>query len=180
MLIQMLSQLGKLPPSVSSTLENLSKRPNVQSTLILSREDGSVISATGFSSEQGTQSERSQEEVSTKYTKEGPTPAEELASAIFQFVSASNSLSSKMEILSAQKSDRLDITSLSNEGRNATPQHHVDKDAHTHGNAEGSEVQLLRMRTKRQEIIIFPDTKFLCCVVQAVGKLGQANGDSAG
>jgi hypothetical protein len=177
----MLSQPGKLPPSVSSTLENLSKRPNVQSTLILSREDGSVISATGFSSEQGTQSERSQEkEVLTKYANEEPTAAEELASAIFQFVSASNSLSSKMEILSAQKSDRLDITSLSNERKNMTSQHHVGKDAHTHDSTGGSDVQLLRMRTKRQEIIIFPDTKFLCCVVQAVGKLGQANGDSAG
>jgi hypothetical protein len=36
------------------------------------------------------------------------------------------------------------------------------------------------MRTKRQEIIIYPDTKFLCCVIQAVGKFGQSNGDSAG
>jgi hypothetical protein len=139
-----------------------------------------VISATGFSPEQRTQSERSQEkEVSTSPAKEAPTPAEELASAIFQFVSASNFLSSKMEILSVPKLDRLDITSLSNEAKNATPKHQVDKDADTHDKA-GGEVQLLRMRTKRQELIIFPDTKFLCCVIQAVGKAGQSNGDGAG
>jgi hypothetical protein len=36
------------------------------------------------------------------------------------------------------------------------------------------------MRSKRQEIIIYPDTKFLCCVIQAVGKFGQSDGDSAG
>lgn len=36
------------------------------------------------------------------------------------------------------------------------------------------QVQLLRMRTKRQEVIIYPDTKYLCCVVQAAGK--QTNG----
>jgi hypothetical protein len=30
------------------------------------------------------------------------------------------------------------------------------------------------LRTKRQEIIIYPDTNYLCCVVQSVGK--QANG----
>lgn len=85
-----------------------------------------------------------------------------------------------MEILIVQKPDQLDITSLSIEGKNATAKHPVDKDVDTHDKAGGDEVQLLRMRTKRQEIIIFPDTKFLCCVVQAVGKLGQANGDSAG
>lgn len=38
------------------------------------------------------------------------------------------------------------------------------------------QVQLLRLRTKRQEIIIYPDSNYICCVVQSVGK--QANGTS--
>lgn len=174
-------QPQKLPISVSSTLENLCKRPNVQSTLILSREDGSVISATGLSSEQGTRNGRRQEQdVSTISAEEGPTPAEQLASAIFQFVLASNSLSSKMELVSVEKAERLDIASLSDEGKIAPSKHQVDRDADMRDGAGGSEVQLLRMRTKRQEVIIFPDTKFLCCVVQAVGKSGQAKGDLAG
>jgi hypothetical protein len=36
------------------------------------------------------------------------------------------------------------------------------------------QVQLLRMRTKRQEIIIYPDVNYLCCVIQSVGT--QVNG----
>jgi hypothetical protein len=153
----------------------------VQSTLILSREDGSVISATGFPSEQGTQSQGTQETaVPSSLAKEDPTPAEQLASSIFQFVSVSNSLSSKMEVLSAPKSGRLDITSLSNEENNARPKQHVGNDAEMHEKSGGNEVQLLRMRTKRQEIIIFPDTKFLCCVIQAVGRSGQSSSNNGG
>ena len=153
----------------------------MQSTLILSREDGSVISATGFSPDEGSPSGRSQERgASGNRPKEGPAPTEQLASAIFEFVSASNTLSSKMELLSVQNSGRLDITSLSNEESNARSKHHVGKDVDTHDKAGGNEVQLIRMRTKRQEIIIYPDAKFLCCVIQAVGKFGQSNGDSAG
>jgi hypothetical protein len=83
-----------------------------------------------------------------------------------------------METLLAQKSERLDITSLSNEEKSTTSKHQIDKDARMHEKAGESEVQLLRMRTKTQEIIIFPDTKFLCCVVQAIGKLEHANGES--
>jgi hypothetical protein len=85
-----------------------------------------------------------------------------------------------MATLLVQKSEQLDITSLSNEGKSATSKHYIDKDADTHEKAGENEVQLLRMRTRTQEIIIFPDTKFLCCVVQAIGKLEHANGDSGG
>jgi hypothetical protein len=153
----------------------------VQSTLILSREDGSVISAIGFSSEEESQGGRSQERGGPGYPpNEGPTLAEQLASAIFEFVSASTSLSSKMELLSMQNSGRLDIASLSHEDNNGRSKAHVGKDTDTYDKAGGNEVQLIRMRTKRQEIIIYPDTKFLCCVIQAVGKFGQSDGDSAG
>jgi hypothetical protein len=69
---------------------------------------------------------------------------------------------------------------LSNEENNTRSRHHVGKDADTRDKVGENEVQLIRMRTKRQEIIIYPDTKFLCCVIQAVGKFGQSNGDSAG
>jgi hypothetical protein len=33
-----------------------------------------------------------------------------------------------------------------------------------------SQVQLLRLRVRHREIIIFPDPQYLCCVVQRVGK----------
>lgn len=50
-------------------------------------------------------------------------------------------------------------------------QHEIENDEST---GREDQVQLLRMRTKRQEIIIYPDSKYLCCVVQSVGK--QVNG----
>jgi hypothetical protein len=39
-----------------------------------------------------------------------------------------------------------------------------------------SQVQLLRLRIKQREIIIFPDPQYLCCVVQRVAK--QRSGTS--
>lgn len=33
-----------------------------------------------------------------------------------------------------------------------------------------NDVQLLRLRLKKQEVIIFPDPKYLCCVVQDMDK----------
>jgi hypothetical protein len=85
-----------------------------------------------------------------------------------------------METLLIPKSERLDITSLSSEGKSAKPKQQIDKDTDMHEKIGESEVQLLRMRTKTQEIIIFPDAKFLCCVVQAIGKLEHDNGDAGG
>jgi len=171
---------AKFPPSVASILETLSKRSNVQSTLILSREDGSVISATGFAPEVVKDGRPQETGSSASPTKEGPTAAEQVASAIFHFVSASNALSSKMEILSIQQARRLDITSLATEATAAASKQSVDNESDTHDKSGLNEVQLLRMRTKRQEIIIYPDTKFLCCVIHSVGKPGQTNAGSAG
>jgi hypothetical protein len=37
-----------------------------------------------------------------------------------------------------------------------------------------SQVQLLRLRIKSREIIVFPDPQYLCCVVQRVGKQGPS------
>ncbi len=43
--------------------------------------------------------------------------------------------------------------------------------------SEDGEVQLLRLRTKKHEIIVYPDAKFLCCVVSRSGQgQGQSNG----
>ena len=54
----------------------------------------------------------------------------------------------------------------------------------THGNKtaladseelrEESQAQLMRLRIKSREIIIFPDPQYLCCVVQRIGKQGTA------
>ena len=35
-----------------------------------------------------------------------------------------------------------------------------------------SRVQLMRLRIKSREIIIFPDPQYLCCVVQRIGRQG--------
>ena len=153
----------KLPPTISSTLSGLSKRPNVHSTLILSREDGSIISVTGQLASPQTSPQNTETEPTTKAT---PTAAEELALSIFSFVSSAKSLGMTMEPLLAQKN-----TSL----RSLTTYEP------TTSKPEDGEVQLLRLRTKKHEIIVYPDTRFLCCVVSRSGHgQGQGIGDNTG
>jgi len=201
-----MNESARLPASISSILDNLSKRPNVQSTLIISRENGSVISATGALSAfqagdpngagslhpgastkdisnaerhgtPGLNEQRGDVGLSTS-SKAGPTSAEVVAACILDFVSAGSSLSSRVESLHASTSARREIGAL----RDAEK---VDSLVSLSGGDRGSgveesDIQLLRMRTKTQEVIIFPDAKYLCCVVQTIGSQFQAGGDRAG
>ena len=185
-------------PSVDAMLRGLTERSNVQSTLILSRRDGSIIRATGV----GTQYERSSSasgkscqwpqarEMSrdleeperdgaftTAKTDESTSdqqtakPAEVLAASIFHFVNNANVLG---ETLGNTSRD-----GVREEGTFATFGYGEAMDDSTNGanfgedmesNPSADEVQLLRLRTKHQEIIIFPDANYICCVVQKVGK----------
>ncbi|MCJ1278682.1 hypothetical protein MMC21_006499 [Puttea exsequens] len=139
------------PTTPSATLEHLSRlanKPGVQSTLILSKSDGSIIRSTGLlasvstsSDEDGASNGASQNELGdptsplragTEYkrnesgSQKGNT-AEDVARMVFAFVAASNSFTVGLD-----KSD---------------------------------EVKLLRLRTRKNEIVIVPDPKFLLVVI---------------
>jgi len=185
-------------PSIEAMLRGLTERPNVQSTLILSKKDGSIIRATGFDASEkpntsntgqsyqwspaqgGT--ERSDRHdgngagikvtSETNASQDEPKTVEVLASSIFDFVNSASALG-----LTLGTTSRLTATS------DRTPRRPTDRESTTtERNPEdeiesrngADEVQLLRLRTKHQEIIIFPDPNYICCVVQRVGKAGNA------
>ena len=181
-------------------LRGLTERPNVQSTLILSRRDGSIIRATGVgtlerkastapgksyqwsqarASNNGSQGPDIGGTSSTDKADDGDLQqiakaVEVLAASIFQFV---NNASMLGEILGTASR-----TGGRTDGPYATAGYGTDasrKETISEEDAENApgedEVQLLRLRTKHQEIIIFPDSNYICCVVQRIGKAGISN-----
>ncbi|KAK4696950.1 dynein light chain roadblock-type, partial [Lecanoromycetidae sp. Uapishka_2] len=138
-------------PTPAATLENLSRlasKPGVQSTLILSKSDGSIIRSTGLlasspmkppqtlavgkgniqsgSSEPAEAVSNGSAHPDSSDITKGNT-AEEVARMVFEFVAASRTFTETMD-----KSD---------------------------------EVKLLRLRTRKNEIVIVPDPKFLLVVI---------------
>jgi hypothetical protein len=171
--------------AIDSIIRGLINRPNVHATLILSRKDGSIIKATGFINSRndtnlarqtygellsGSKNDAGQDTTSTSLEQTtvtaqdtALTQVEILASSIYTFVAASVGLAKSMS-----------LPDTSNElynGQNEDNQAQSTGDLRdvSHGTAE-EDIQLLRMRTRKQEIIIFPDPRYLCCVVQNIGK----------
>lgn len=102
------------------------------------------------------------------------SPAEELANSVFQFVKSAVSLGTTLCTVAAETEEG---------GNSLRPPQHGDKfgTEATKAAADESEdlreeaqVQLMRLRIKSREIIVFPDPQYLCCVVQKVGKQSSA------
>lgn len=173
-------------PSIDAILRGLTDRPNVESTLILSRKDGSIIRTSGFassekrrraqsvvpfhppeSSPQSKDESNGREEAVAEHKK--LLPQEELAASIFHFMKAAGNLGSTLTSVADEQAQE-DGTQLRWSDATASM---ADADGSTE-EAElrrtDSEVQLLRLRVKHREIIIFPDPLYICCVVQRIGK----------
>ena len=154
----------------------------MQSTLILSRKDGSIIQSTGQLAQteenasrtahntpsttdqnslaQSTDPSPTQPAVSQPYQ---PSQAETLAAHIFAYVSSAEALGvslSRPTLTVQRPSDaHWDVNyDYGNEGREEDRDDGEDRD-------EDGEVKLLRMRTKKHEIVVVPDRKYLLCVV---------------
>ncbi|KIW97037.1 uncharacterized protein Z519_02429 [Cladophialophora bantiana CBS 173.52] len=185
-------------PSIDAMLRGLTERPNVQSTLILSRKDGSIIKATGIASPgerrssasatayQWPHAEGSKAVADRSETGHPPSadeteepsdiqhiekPVERLASSIFQFVNNANAMSATLGAASRTgvRPDGTYTGGVYGESKAARKKERNSEEDAENGIAE-DEVQLLRLRTKHQEIIIFPDPNYICCVVQKIGK----------
>ncbi|KAL9626573.1 MAG: hypothetical protein Q9204_007198 [Flavoplaca sp. TL-2023a] len=139
-------------PKPTSTLENLARlaaKPGVQSTLVLSASDGSIIKSTGLLAETALSSSpdtslaredsnQDDKPLSTYLPShninryegvEGRTKsAEHVAKMVFNFVAAAKDFVEGIE--------------------------------------KGDDAKLLRLRTRKQEIVIFPDAKYILVVVQ--------------
>ncbi|KAJ5542773.1 Dynein light chain-related protein [Penicillium sp. DV-2018c] len=176
----------QVPQHVTALLSHLTSRPGVQSTMILSHKDGSIIQSTGvlaqreenttlrtahttpttdstpLSSAQPTDSSPTSPAAPQPYQ---PSQAETLAAHIFAFVSSAKALGislSRPTHAARKPSDgHWDVDyDYGNDGtaREEDRDDGVDRD-------EDGEVKLLRMRTKKHEIVVVPDRKYLLCVV---------------
>ncbi|CAG8890350.1 unnamed protein product [Penicillium egyptiacum] len=181
----------QVPQHVTALLSHLTSRPGVQSTLILSRKDGSIIQSTGqlaqtteengssrtaqipssttdpnpLSAAQTTDpSPASPAAMSQPYQ---PSQAETLAAHIFAFVSSAEalgvSLSRPTPTVQRPNDNHWDVNyDYGNEVGTAREE---DRDGDGVDRDEDGEVKLLRMRTKKHEIVVVPDRKYLLCVV---------------
>ncbi len=189
-------QTLSLSEQVSNTLQSLTSRPGVESTLILSRKNGSIIKVAGALEEEqhhskngiassNTRSPASAtaegvaatsiedgdtgDEAMETYAEPRPTRAERLASDIFLFVSTASFLASSLESTATSKGYDASY-------QNGTGYAHLQKGKTTmiaEQEIEANPLQLLRMRSKKHEIVIFPDPNFICCVVQSMERLGR-------
>ncbi|RDW72650.1 uncharacterized protein DSM5745_07822 [Aspergillus mulundensis] len=224
----------QIPQHVSALLSHLTSRPGVQSTLILSRKDGSIIQTTGLlappkrpsvtseasapvpapgasedagpatdaatstdtttttdtetpsteteSQLQSATSTSTQTQTQAQSKPYQPTQAESLAAHIFAFVSSASNLSLAL-------ANPLDGKTSSANGVGETGLVNGTGGGTGTGEGEGEgsegldddEVKLMRLRTKKHEVVVVPDRKYLLCVVQdatptAAGSGGLATG----
>ncbi|CAI7668426.1 unnamed protein product [Penicillium manginii] len=175
----------QVPQHVTALLSHLTSRPGVQSTLILSRKDGSIIQSTGLLAplESGTNTPRSAPIAppttepptdSSPSSPAQPSPstyqpsqAETLAAHIFNFVSSASALGISFSRPTGKADERATPTleGAPNVYANGTSTPREDGDPDSADREEEDEVKLLRMRTRKHEIVVVPDRKYLLCVV---------------
>ncbi|KAG6994006.1 hypothetical protein G7Y79_00048g084020 [Physcia stellaris] len=127
------------PAATLDHLARLATRPGVQSTLILSRIDGSIIHKAGLLAQSSTSRDTTDpdRDVNLSVNKEDSTlavdgvtrdkGAESMAHKVFSFMSQAQ--------------------------------------AFAEGVDSADEVKLLRLRTRKNEVVIVPDSKFLLVVI---------------
>lgn len=149
--------------SVDTLLQNLAKRPNVRSTIILSRKDGSIIKASGSvldkTSSLATAINDNAETADSQASSDATV--ETLARSIYAFMSAAQVLGAAVQPSQSQRAT-YENSNKNVEQSGKTKYEIID----SHDEA----VQLLRLRLRRQEVIILPDPNYLCCVVQDLEK----------
>jgi hypothetical protein len=190
-----------VPQHVFALLSHLSSRPGVQSTLILSRKDGSIIQSTGLLAPSQTHSSQPSrnavasaempmsspsEPASSSNSHDvpnlpdqasfanqqpyKPSQAEALAAHIHAFVLSASALSVSLShppsatIAEDGYHGRSSNVNVEDGAGNGAVDEDVEE-AENRDKEEGDEVKLLRLRTKKHEIVVVPDRKYLLCVV---------------
>ncbi|KAF8540074.1 hypothetical protein BDD12DRAFT_881186 [Trichophaea hybrida] len=117
---------------LSYLLSRLGSKPGVQSVLILLRENGAIIRATG---------------AITRPTNPDHPLAAEYAAAVYKFMKASDTLVE-------------DLDGIDGGVTGGVPREkHGDDDSE-----ERDDIKILRFRTKRRELVVVPDAKFMLIV----------------
>lgn len=187
--------MQQVPQHVTALLSHLTSRPGVQSTLILSRKDGSIIQSTGqlaiqestprqtpLASSTADQdpiaqtSDSSPASPAAHFPTYQPSQAETLAAHIFAYVASASALGvSLSKPTRTSEASNTALNGYGTYGNGTTPQE--DRDADT--DRDEDEVKLLRMRTRKHEIVVVPDRKYLLCVVHDAAHASAGPGAAA-
>ncbi|EPS28399.1 hypothetical protein PDE_03345 [Penicillium oxalicum 114-2] len=190
----------RVPHHVTALLSHLTSRPGVQSTMILARKDGSIIQCTGelaasenlsrsnstaiaaaeISTTQPSESSPASPDASTPAPYQ-PSQAETLAAHIFNFVTSASALGLTLaHPVPTQSGNGRSSSGLNGDydgyGAGSTNTAAPREEDHDAGldREEEDEVKLLRMRTRKHEIVVVPDRKYLLCVVHAATHSGAS------
>lgn len=169
----------------------------MQSTLILSRKDGSIIQSTGQLAQMTEENGSSRTAQTTPSTTDSnplsaaqptdpsptsptvsqpyqPSQAETLAAHIFAYVSSAEALGVSLSrpTLTVQRPSDSHWDVNYDHGNETGTAREEDRDGEGVDRDEDGEVKLLRMRTKKHEIVVVPDRKYLLCVVHDASPSG--------
>ena len=173
----------------------------MQSTLILSRKDGSIIQCTGLLAQvtaashpapnttfpadvnlpsQSSESSPAPPIPSTPSIYQ-PSQAEALAAHIFTFLSSASALGLSLSRPTAKQNDDSQITNgfeggYDSYGNGTSASREEDRDDDSSDREEEDAVKLLRMRTRKHEIVVVPDRKYLLCVVHDAAHASAGTG----
>ncbi|KAL8990524.1 MAG: hypothetical protein Q9169_008101 [Polycauliona sp. 2 TL-2023] len=137
-----------MPTSTLETLARLAAKPGVRSTLVLSASDGSIIKSTGLLADSALASSPDASLVGIDTNNDGKQ--------------SSTTPSNSNHVYEG------------GEGRTRTAEHVAKMvfnfvaaaKEFAQGIEEGDDAKLLRIRTRKQEIVIVPDLKYLLVVIQ--------------
>ena len=100
-----------------------------------------------------------------------PSPAEDLATSILQFVTSAALLGTTLCSVAAENVEEEAASfQRSQQGEKSITESNKATLENSEAFRDESQVQLMRLRVKSREIIIYPDPQYLCCVVQKTGK----------
>ncbi|TGZ84976.1 hypothetical protein EX30DRAFT_392370 [Ascodesmis nigricans] len=134
-------------PDLTHLLAHLTSKPSIQSLLVLSRTDGSIIQSSGaLSRPSATDGKASEDE-------NGAKSLEKYASVVWNYVKATEEMVGGLEEADGRKVVGKEGGEEKGDG--------AENGGET---TEGEGVKLLRVRTGRREIVIVPDKKYILAV----------------
>ncbi|KAK1701410.1 hypothetical protein BDP55DRAFT_625638 [Colletotrichum godetiae] len=154
------------PDALDETLKRLSNKPGVKATVILDRITGAILRTSGQlssfnaatlqTSGGGSFSGEGAAAQQQQNGEEQPQGLEDFAAKVWNWVNASGAL-----VLDLDTEVRRGIRSRRQTAERVfTPERSAGTD-----HREQDELKLLRLRTKKQELVIVPDPKYLLIVV---------------
>ncbi|KAK5663190.1 hypothetical protein OQA88_6607 [Cercophora sp. LCS_1] len=152
----LLNPQGNGTDALEETLGRLSKKPGVTATIVLDRASGAILKTSGqvsstrkarsLSSALPSQTTGSFSSDAGTGTSSQDQGVEELGSMVWNFVATAGSLVQELDT-------EVNTTEAPHRGKGQQLTRAQD------------ELKLLRLRTKKQELVIVPDTKYLLIVV---------------